>query len=113
MHERPDERGAVRLSLSGELDLAVADRLRSRLRQLARAHAAVILDLSDLQFIDSTGLHVLVTNFNEATHNGWQLRIEPNLTSAVRRVVELVGIDQILWPMSRPPGTAQPRPATP
>jgi anti-anti-sigma factor len=113
MHERRDERGAVRLSLSGELDLAVADRLRGRMQQLARAHATVILDLSDLQFIDSSGLQVLITNFNLATHNGWQLRIDPNLTSPVRRAVELVGIDHILWPTSRPPGTAQPRPAPP
>ncbi len=108
MHERSDERGAVRLSLSGELDLAVADRLRSRLQQLARAHATVILDLSDLQFIDSTGLHVLITNFNQASRNGWQLRIDPNLTSPVRRVVEIIGIAHILWPMIRPPGTAHP-----
>jgi anti-anti-sigma factor len=98
MHERTDERGAVRLSVSGELDLAVADHLRSRLQQLARGHATVILDLSDLQFIDSTGLHVLIASFDQATHNGWQLRIDPNLTSPVRRVVEIVGIDRILWP---------------
>jgi anti-sigma B factor antagonist len=98
MHERSDERGVVRLSLSGELDLVVAERLRSRLRQLARAHRTVILDLSDLQFIDSTGLHVLINNLDQATHDGWQLRIDPNLTSPVRRVVEIVGIDHILWP---------------
>jgi hypothetical protein len=35
MHEQRDERGAVRLSLSGELDLAVGDRLRSRLQEYA------------------------------------------------------------------------------
>jgi anti-sigma B factor antagonist len=98
MHERSDECGAVRLLLSGELDLAVAGRLRRRLQQLARAHATVILDLSDLQFMDSTGLHVLIANLDQATHNGWQLRIDPNLTSPVRRVVEIAGIDHILWP---------------
>jgi anti-anti-sigma factor len=106
MHERLDDHGAVRLSLSGELDLAVADRLRSRLQQLARARATIILDLSDLQFIDSTGLQILITNFNEATHDGWQLRIDPNLTRPVRRVVELVGIDHILWPSA--PDTSHP-----
>jgi len=78
MHEQRDERGAVRLSLSGALDLAVADSVRSRLHELARAHATVILDLSDLQFIDSTGLQLLIINFNDATHNGWQLRIDPH-----------------------------------
>jgi anti-anti-sigma factor len=98
MHERHEELGTVRLSLYGELDLAVADRLQSRLRQLARAHATVILDLSGLQFIDSTGLSILLTSFNDATHNGWQLQVDPNLTSQVRRVVELVGLDSILWP---------------
>jgi anti-anti-sigma factor len=98
MHEQRDERGAVRLSLSGELDLAVADRLHSRLQKLARAHAIVVLDLSDLQFIDSTGVQLLIINFNDATHNGWQLRIDPHLTSQVRHVVELVGLAHILWP---------------
>jgi anti-anti-sigma factor len=98
MRERHDGRGAVRLSLSGELDLAVADRLTSRLQQLARAHARVVLDLSDLQFIDSTGLSILLTQFNHATHNGWQLQIDRNLTKPVRRTVELVGLDRILWP---------------
>ena len=97
MHEQRDERGALRLSLSGELDLAVADRLRSRLQEHARAHATVILDLSDLQFIDSTGLQLLIINFNDATHNGWQLRIDPHLTSQVRHVVELVGLAHIFW----------------
>jgi anti-anti-sigma factor len=98
MHERRDERGVVRLSLSGELDLAVADRLRSRLRRHAQAHATVILDLARLEFIDSTGLSILLTSFNDATDNGWQLQVDPNLTSQVRRVVELVGLDSILWP---------------
>ena len=98
MHEQRDERGALRLSLSGELDLAVADRLRSRLQELAPVHATVILDLSDLQFIDSTGLQLLIINFNDATHNGWQLRIDPHLTSQVRHVVELVGLGHVFWP---------------
>jgi anti-anti-sigma factor len=101
MHEQRDERGAVRLSLSGELDLAVAHLLRSRLQQLAHAHATVILDLSDLRFINSTGLQILITNFDEATHNGWQLRIDPNLTRPVQRAVKLVGLGHILWPCER------------
>ena len=97
IRECRDERGVVRLSLFGELDLAVADRLTSRLQQLARAHATVILDLTDQQFIDSTGLAILLTNFNHAGNNGWQLQVDPSLTGSVRRAVELVGLDSILW----------------
>ena len=98
MREQREERDAVRLSLTGELDLAVAEQFRARLQALAREHTAVVLDLSDLQFIDSTGIHVLVTYFNHAAHDGWDLRADPDLTSPVRRVIELVGLDHVLWP---------------
>ena len=98
MHEKRDERGAARLSLLGELDLAFAEHLGTRLEQLARGHTTVFLDLSQLQFIDSTGLEILITHFNQASHNGWEFRIEPNLTNQVRRVIELTGLDRIIWP---------------
>jgi anti-anti-sigma factor len=98
MHEQRDARDAVRLSLSGELDLAVAEQLRTRLQALAGGHTTDVLDVSDLQFIDSPGIHVLITHFNYAAQNGWEIRIDPKLTSHVRRVIELVGVDHILWP---------------
>lgn len=98
MHEQRSGSGAVRLSLAGELDLAVAEQLRTRLQALAHRHTTVTLDLSDLRFIDSTGIHVLITHFNHAAHDGWELRIDPNLTSPVRRVIKMVGLEPILWP---------------
>jgi anti-sigma B factor antagonist len=98
IREQRDDRDAVRLSLSGELDLAVAEQLRTRLQALARRHTSVVLDLSDLQFIDITGIHVLITHFNHAAQNGWELRVDPNLPSQARRVIELIGLDHILWP---------------
>jgi anti-anti-sigma factor len=100
IHEQRDERGAARLSLFGELDLAVADQLRTHLQALARGHTNVILDLSHLQFIDSSGIHIFITHFNDAAQNEWELRIDPNLTSQVRRMIELVGLDCILRPDS-------------
>jgi anti-anti-sigma factor len=72
--------------------------MQSRLQELARARATVILDLSSLQFIDSTGLQLLIVNFNDAPHHGWQLRIDPHLTSQVRDVFQLVGLEHIFWP---------------
>ncbi|HTT31271.1 MAG TPA: STAS domain-containing protein [Solirubrobacteraceae bacterium] len=98
MHEERDERGGVRLSLLGELDLAVADQLRTRLQEFAHEHTRVLVDLSGLQFIDSTGLQILITYLNEGADNGWEFRVEPNLTSQVRRVIELVGLDRMFWP---------------
>lgn len=98
IHEQRDARGAVRLSLSGELDIAVAHLLRDHLQALAREHRTVTLDLSELQFLDSTGIQVLITSCNHAAQDGWVLHIDPELTRPVRRVIELVGIGHILWP---------------
>ena len=98
MREQRDDQDAVRLALSGELDLAVAQQLETRLRALARTHTTVVLDLSDLEFIDCTGIHVLITYFNDAAHDGWNLRVDTNLTSQVQQAIELVGLDHILWP---------------
>jgi anti-anti-sigma factor len=53
--------GAQALELSGELDAASAPALRERLAEVAtRGKGPLVIDLSRLIFIDSTGLSVLV-----------------------------------------------------
>ena len=59
--ERSDPDGARRLTLLGEVDIAVADELARRLGRLERARARTRLDLSELQFIDLCGLELSVT----------------------------------------------------
>lgn len=98
MHERVDPDGAVRLALIGELDLAVCDRLRSRLEHLASAGASVRLDLSELGFIDSSGLQLLISSAVEARRGGWSFEVAPEVSRPVQRVIELVGAGGVLWP---------------
>ncbi len=50
------EENRRRLLLTGELDLASIPLLEDRLSRLAGAQVAVCLDISRLEFIDSTGL---------------------------------------------------------
>jgi anti-sigma B factor antagonist len=64
----------VRVSVSGELDVAVIERLQDRLASLARAGETVVLDLSELSFIDSSGVNVIVTAFKHSRRDGWELR---------------------------------------
>ena len=52
-----DDRGACRLTLRGELDLATVPRLE---HALANAGEDVVLDLRGLTFMDSTGVRVLL-----------------------------------------------------
>jgi anti-anti-sigma factor len=48
------------LFLSGEIDMASAEGVTSSLRPLIEAGGPVIIDLSKVTFMDSTGLHVIV-----------------------------------------------------
>lgn len=60
VHE-DDDHGAQALELSGELDVASAPALRERLAEIAtRGSGPLVIDLTRLDFIDSTGLSVLL-----------------------------------------------------
>jgi anti-anti-sigma factor len=88
--------GYVRLSLSGELDMMSTPMLDHRLASLRAARSPVRLDLSKLEFIDSTGLHLLVRTVGEARLKGWQLHIEPEVSSPVRSAFRLVHLDRFI-----------------
>ena len=54
--------GLVHVVLRGELDLSTVNKVQEELRRVeADAPAVVVLDLSKLTFLDSTGLRCLVT----------------------------------------------------
>ena len=108
MSETHENGPAVRLALAGELDIASCGQLQARLGRLAQAGVTVRLDLSRLEFTDSSGLHVLIDACHGSRRDGWQLEIEPALREPVRRVVELLGVDELLWPSAS--GAARLRP---
>jgi anti-anti-sigma factor len=93
-----DESGTVLLQLLGELDLAVAPTLIVRLAALRETAAAVRLDLSRLQFMDSTGLGAVLSAVLDARRDGWALDVDPVLARPVRRIIEVSGVSGYLWP---------------
>jgi anti-anti-sigma factor len=63
--------GAQALELSGELDAASAPALRERLVEVAtRGRGPLVIDLTALNFIDSTGLSVLLNAKRRLTRRG-------------------------------------------
>jgi anti-sigma B factor antagonist len=65
------ENGAQALELSGELDAASAPAVRERLAEVAtRGVGPLVIDLSHLDFIDSTGLSVLLNAKRRLTRRG-------------------------------------------
>lgn len=95
VQEIPDG-GAVRLKLTGDLDLGTAPVLKARLRELAAQQCHVRLDLSELEFMDSTGIHALIDATNHARADGWRFEIEPDVSRQVRRLFELVHFEPFL-----------------
>jgi anti-sigma B factor antagonist len=93
--ESEPQDGAWVISLYGELDLASAPMLEQGLLDAEAAGAArLVLDLSGLEFIDSTGLHVLVRAHERARETGQQLSLVRG-PRAVQRLFELTGAARV------------------
>ena len=89
---RVDHPLGVVLTLVGELDLATAPVLQGRLDAAVRGTAAVVIDLSRLRFIDSSGLGMLVAAERQLHDSGGQLVLARG-PQAVHRPFELTSLD--------------------
>jgi anti-sigma B factor antagonist len=98
MRESADDDGAVRLMLVGELDIAVADAVQERLRQHRDSGRPVVLDLSELEFIDSSGVQAVVLGLKHARKSGHALEVDRRISPSVERMVNIMGIAPHLWP---------------
>jgi anti-sigma B factor antagonist len=83
--------GILTLRPTGELDIATAGRLERALLDDRERGDRVVLDLAALEFIDSTGLRVIVRGAEAARRDGWELRVRPG-PPPVQRVFEIAGV---------------------
>jgi anti-sigma B factor antagonist len=88
--------GRVVYRLTGDLDTAVADAVRDRLAELVDSipGGRVVLDLSELRFIDSRGVRALLQIHDQARAGGGTLilfRPNPHL----RKILDLLELDAI------------------
>ena len=98
IRESVDADAATRVTLIGELDIAVADGVEERLRQLSVAGRRTRLDLSQLDFIDSSGVRAIVLGLKEARRAGHELEVDRRISPTVERMIEIMGIGPQLWP---------------
>ncbi|WP_433462622.1 STAS domain-containing protein [Spirillospora sp. CA-128828] len=88
---RPDGGRAV-VRLCGELDIASADDLRRHLNEARREHGErLVLDMTELAFMDSGGLSVIVACYKATTAAGGSLVLAGPLP-IVRRTLEITGL---------------------
>ena len=90
------ERDRVRVAPTGELDLATTPALEATIRELLESgFDDVVLDLADLEFLDSTGLRLILMLHAAAGDGGYRLRLRPG-PPVVQRVFELTRTLQLL-----------------
>jgi anti-sigma B factor antagonist len=80
--------GQVIVTLSGELDVTDAARVAAALTAVAASGPQIIVDLADLEFIDSSGLAALVRARRQATNAGFDLLLAAP-TQQVRRMLAI------------------------
>jgi anti-sigma B factor antagonist len=81
----------VVVRLEGEIDISTSDTVVHELARAAAISDDVIIDLTDVTFIDSTGIGLLA----QALNKGATLRVE-GAPDHVKRVIEMSGLTEPL-----------------
>jgi anti-sigma B factor antagonist len=83
------------IEVGGELDLATVDEFAAGVRG-ELVGGGVVLDLSGVSFLDSSGVRALDELVVDVDREGWVLEIRWDLQRAVRQVLEITGMIELL-----------------
>src|SRR5436190_1376109 len=87
----------VQIRLRGEFDMSCAKRFEDELKcALEPDTKALIVDLCDLRFMDTTGLAMLITLDRTTTKDGIEYTVLCLEEGAVRHVLKETGLDGVL-----------------
>jgi anti-sigma B factor antagonist len=86
----------VTLKIAGELDLSTGPALKESVDSLRRGMKALTLDLSDLIFMDSTGLRLLIELDQRAKREDWTLSLVRPKYETADAVLRATGADSAL-----------------
>jgi anti-sigma B factor antagonist len=99
-HEDGDGTVIATVAFDGDLDLPVVEEFRAAVsRERLGDAGAVIIDLSAVHFIDSSGIHALVSVWKELGDSGRRGAIVVAGDSNVERVLGLTGLLEELAPV--------------
>ncbi|MEH1057215.1 STAS domain-containing protein [Micromonospora sp. CPCC 206171] len=93
------EPGRAVVRLAGECDLAAREELTAALLTAVAGAQVVLVDAGALDFLDSTGIHGLVTAHHAARAAGGRLYVV-NARGPVANVLAITGVADLLRPPS-------------
>jgi anti-sigma B factor antagonist len=92
--ETSTQRGWTVISVGGELDLYTAPQLQDVVTGVLEADGPrIAIDLTDVGFVDSSGLGVIVACLTGARDRGGDLVLVAPPTSSLTRLLTLIGLD--------------------
>jgi len=84
------EGDSVTVAVAGEIDLSTADHLDAAIREAEKTEInRIVVDLSDLSFVDSTGLSVFLEAIQRNRRGGNRLSFVPSKHDEVARLLAL------------------------
>ncbi|MEV0895921.1 STAS domain-containing protein [Actinoplanes sp. NPDC049802] len=91
-----EENGTTTLTLDGEIDILTVERVRVALGEAVEARPRrIVVDMSGVSFIDSTGLGALISGFQRARDSGIGFSLSHPSTQ-VRQVLVLSGLLEVV-----------------
>ena len=91
-----DGRSAV-LAVHGDVDLRTAEQLQRHAMECLERADRVTIDLSDITFMDSSGMKVLLDISHLARAERRELALRPPKQLGGRRVVDVLGVPGLPW----------------
>ena len=91
-----EENGNSRIvHLTGEIDMDVADKARQSILPLIEAGHEVHLNLSKVEYMDSSGISVLIESHQKALEKNTKVIIK-DVSKSVLKVIMMAKLEQIL-----------------
>ena len=81
--------------LQGEIDMDVTDKAKEVIMPLVEAKKEVHLNLKDVQYIDSSGISVLIESHQKAAELGTKVILK-EISKSVLKVIMMAKLEQIL-----------------
>lgn len=83
------------IRVSGEIDISTAPYLRRALAEIQNSAADVAVDLSAVEYLDSSGLNVFVEAHRRASDDGGRF-VLVGVGDGPRRLMQLTGLERVL-----------------
>ena len=85
----------VTLEITGRLDTTTAPNLETVINELSQDIKELVFDMSELEYISSAGIRVLLGGYKKMSLNNGIMRIE-KANEIVKEVFEMTGLSQML-----------------